>query len=108
MNIEITKDMIPIAEDFISRDKAVEKTKFALQQQFNKKMLKTVNDINAGIEEGMIKGKTGLVTLVDSEIGDLLVEPLKQAGYKVYTEKMLDQNIRYTIEWIYDKKVSDE
>lgn len=108
MNIEITKDMIPIAKDFIPRDKAVEKTKFALQKQFEKKMLKTVNDINIGIEEGMIKGKAGLVTLVDNEIGDLLVEPLKQAGYKVYTEKLLDQNIRYTIEWIYDKKVGDE
>ena len=108
MNIEITKDMIPIAEDFISRDKAVEKTKSALQKQFEKKMRKTVNDINVGIEEGIIKGKTGFVILVDNEIGNLLVEPLKQAGYKVYTEKMIDQNIRYNIEWIYDKKVGDE
>lgn len=108
MNIEITKDMIPIAEDFISRNKAVEKTKSALQKQFEKKMRNTVNDINVGIEEGIIKGKTGLVILVDNEIGNLLVEPLKQAGYKVYTEKMIDQNIRYNIEWIYDEKVSDE
>lgn len=108
MNIEITKNMIPIAEDFISRNKAVEKTKSALQKQFEKKMRNTVNDINVGIEEGIIKGKTGLVILVDNEIGNLLVEPLKQAGYKVYTEKMIDQNIRYNIEWIYDEKVSDE
>lgn len=108
MNIEITKDMIPTAKDFISISKAVEKTKLALQKQFEKKMLKTVNDINVGIEEGMIKGKTGCMIFVDNEIGDLLVEPLKQAGYKVYTTKMIDQNIRYTIEWIYDKKVSDK
>ena len=56
----------------------------------------------------MIEGKVGLVTLVDSEIGNLLVEPLKQAGYKVYTEKLLDRNVRYNIEWIYDKKAGDE
>lgn len=107
MNIEITKDMIPAAKDFIPRSKAIEKTKLALQKQFEEKMRKTVNDINIGIEEGIIKGKTGFVILVDNEIGNLLVEPLRQAGYKVYTEKMIDQNIRYNIEWIYDKKVGD-
>ena len=79
-----------------------------MQKQFEQKMLKTVNDINKGIEEGMIEGKIGVVTLVDGEIGDLLVEPLKQAGYKVYTEKLLDRNVRYNIEWIYDKKAGDE
>lgn len=109
MNIEITKDMIPIAEDFFSRDEAIEKMKFAQQERFNKKILKTVNDINQLIKEGASKGKIGVKIIVDDEIGNLLIEPLSNAGYKVLTAPMpISGEVIYTINWIDDKKVGDE
>lgn len=105
---EITKDMIPIADDFPSREEMIKKAKSVRQKQLNQRINKEFQAISKAINEAAENGETKAIVSVHGSVGTLFVEPLKEAGYEVFVlEKYTECAVLYTIEWIYDKRVGD-
>lgn len=104
--IKITKDMIPAASDFPSREDIVEQTKQVQINHFKNRIAREKEAVINMIHEAAASGNTRINIPVHQEIGELFVKPLTEAGYKVSTSPRLD-HINYTVEWIYTKKVGD-